>query len=70
MVNLQPQDGSCWSCQLLDVFDKVPTASPHHVGVAIDKELVGPYTPTPAAYVPIPKHKIVIQLLLPGAYSK
>ncbi len=36
----------------------------------ICKELVGPYTPTPAAYVPIPKHKIVIQLLLPGAYSK
>jgi hypothetical protein len=34
------------------------------------KELEGPYTPTPAAYVPIPKHKIVIQVLLPGAYSK
>ncbi len=37
---------------------------------SIDKEVVGPYTPTPAAYVPIAKHKIVIQVLLPGAYSK
>jgi len=26
---------ACWSCQLLDIFDKVPTASSHHVGVAL-----------------------------------